>query len=987
MKGWFARLAPPLRTPLTWRTAPRRLAGLVGFALVFGGALVALVAAHVVHFSDPWWLLVLAVAPWVWWMHEAGSARHGRVRGTLVLLARLTVVGLFAVVLARPHAVRRDDRLNVVYAIDTSHSVGESSVRRAIDYMLATTADKPATDAAGLVVFGREAGVELPPLESFPFEALNVQVPRDGTDIAKGLALSAALCPDDRPARIVLVSDGASTGGDLPRVLDELASRDIAVDVVPIAYDHDDEVWVERLDVPVRVKRGETYEAAAIVSALTAGNGTLTLRENGAIVAEVPVEWRPGKNRFALPIYLREPGYYEYAATIVPASDRDAWRENNTALNAVFLEGQGRVLVVIDPAGEPADSARFVRALEQGERIVDVVEAPEMPESTAALLPYHAIVFVNVPAEEVRPAQRAALHDAVFDLGTGFLMVGGDQSFGAGGYRNTPIASLLPVELDVSQRRIIPKGALVVVLHTCEFASGNTWAKRITKSALGVLTAADEFGVLAWDYEGGESWVVELQEVGDPATHYPAINSAMIGDMPSFAPTMELALRGLEASDAATKHMIIISDGDPSPPPPELIDRFVAQRISISTVTVFPHGGLDQNTMRNIARVTGGRYYHPTDAATLPRIFTKEAKTLARNMIVEETVKPVFDFPSAALKGVGDVPPLYGYVLTAPKARAEVALRTEAADIVEPILAAWRYGMGRTAAFTSDLGPRWGRDWLQWPRYRAFVNQLVSDVARANRQGGLTMRTHSTGERGVIHVTDEARVGRTLAIQGIVRRPDGETIPVTLEQTGPRTYRGVFPIEGRGRYRITVAGAGGGAAERAVGGLVVAYSPEYLRFRADPVALETIARTTGGRVLAGTETSREIFPAARERKRNARPVIDWVLLVLACLIPLDVALRRLQFEPRAWFRRERDSTGTLPTLLERKALMGERSGASASRDVEPGAAPDRPVADTPTPAQPASSATPPEDDRSTTERLLALKRKRQAERGADDEQR
>ncbi len=985
MKGWFARLVPPLRTPLTWRTAPRRLAVPIGFAAVFGGALAALVGAHVVHFSDPWWLLVLAITPWVWWMHEAGAARHGRVRGSLVLLARLAVVGLFAVVLARPHAVRRDDRLNVVYAIDTSHSVGESSVRRAIDYMLATTADKPATDAAGLVVFGREAGVELPPLESFPFEALNVQVPRDGTDIAKGLSLSAALCPDDRPARIVLVSDGASTGGDLPRVLDELASRGIAVDVVPIAYEHDDEVWVERLDVPVRVKRGETYEATAIVSALAPGTGTLTLRENGAVVAEVPIEWRAGKNRFALPIYLRQPGYYEYAATIEPAAGRDGWRENNTALNAVFLEGRGRVLVVIDPAGEPADSAHFIRALKQGERLVDVVEAPEMPDSTSALLPYHAIVFVNVPAEEISAAQRTAVHDAVFDLGTGFLMVGGDQSFGVGGYRNTSIATLLPVELDVSQRRIIPKGALAVVLHTCEFASGNTWAKRITKSALDVLTAADEFGVLAWDYEGGEAWIVELQEVGDPSQHYPAINSAMIGDMPSFAPTMRLALKSLQASDAATKHVIIISDGDPSPPPPALIEQYAAERISISTVTVFPHGGLDQNTMRNIARATGGRYYQPSSASALPRIFTKEAKTLARNMIVEQTVRPVFDFPSTALKGIGEVPPLHGFVLTAPKSRAEVALRTETADHVEPILAAWRYGMGRTAAFTSDLSARWGRDWLQWDRYRAFVNQLVSDVARANRQGDLTMRTHTTGDRGVIQVTDEARAGRTLAMQGIVRRPDGETIAVALEQTGPRTYRGVFPVEGRGRYRITVVGAGGGGAERAVGGLVVAYSPEYLRFRADPVALDTIARSTGGRVLAGNETSREIFPAERTRKRNARPVIDWVLLVLACLIPLDVALRRLQLEPRAWFRRERDSTGTLPTLLERKAMMGEKTekAGAATRPVEQPAAQASPG---PAPEAPPKAASP-ADDRSTTERLLALKRKRQAERGADDEPR
>ena len=39
----------------------------------------------------------------------------------------------------------------------------------------------------------------------------------------------------------------------------------------------------------------------------------------------------------------------------------------------------------------------------------------------------------------------------------------------------------------IDQSGILPKGALVIILHTCEFAEGNTWGKRVAKEAIRVL--------------------------------------------------------------------------------------------------------------------------------------------------------------------------------------------------------------------------------------------------------------------------------------------------------------------------------------------------------------------------------------------------------------------------------------------------------------------------------------------------------------------
>ena len=68
------------------------------------------------------------------------------------------LVGVFAFALAEPRAVRTSDMLSVVYAIDMSDSIGESSTDSALQFLAQTVTQKPEKDQAGLVVFGRKRG-------------------------------------------------------------------------------------------------------------------------------------------------------------------------------------------------------------------------------------------------------------------------------------------------------------------------------------------------------------------------------------------------------------------------------------------------------------------------------------------------------------------------------------------------------------------------------------------------------------------------------------------------------------------------------------------------------------------------------------------------------------------------------------------------------------------------------------------------------------
>ncbi|MEM7383385.1 MAG: VWA domain-containing protein [Verrucomicrobiota bacterium] len=984
-------VVPPAMRPVTARSSWP----LVVFFLVLGGGAVLAELMGWMRFTNRWAFLLLLLGPWIWWMHHQGFSGLRGFRATGALLSRLALLGLFTLLLADPRAVRKNQGLSVMYTIDLSHSMGDSVVDRTTEFVARTVTQKEDRDLVGMVVFGREAAVELPPQASFPFDnAINSQINQDGTDIEQALTLSAAMLPEDQQGRIILISDGSETDGNLSTVLEQLKSRRIPVDVLPVDFEFDREVWLERLDLPRTVKLGETYEASAVLSSLRAGSGKLVLEENGEEIYEKEIEFGEGKSRFDLPIYLRKNGYYEYTARIVVPKGEDSIRENNVAINEVFLQGEGRVLLVTDPEGDPRDWQALERALDDSDLLVDQTDAYGLPRNALALQPYDAVAFVNVPADAFDVIQLDAMRDAVYQQGIGFLMVGGKNSFGPGGYRRSAIEEALPVEMDIKQKKILPKGALVINLHTCEFPNGNTWAKRITKQAIRVLGEEDEVGVVAYLLGGGmgaaDDWVFELTPAKNFNLLSRKVEAAQIGDMPSFVPSMELTIEALKRNDAALKHMIIITDGDPTPPPPALLQEYLDAKVSISTIVINPHGGQDISKLKSISSATGGRYYFPQNPNALPSIFIKEAKTLKRNMIQNKTFVPEVELPSPILKGMDSLRSLKGYVLTSAKPRSTTILKGPEKEEINPVLSTWRYGTGTTAAFTSDLSSNWAADWVEWEKFQPFVKQLILEISRPRQQSSISVDAIATGSRATITVEDFDQGDSFLEILAEVSGPNERKETVRLRQSGPRRYQAQFPLWGRGRYQILVSGSGSGRSEKALTGLAVPYSPEYLNFRSDSIKLKRIAEETGGRLLTGDEAA--LFAIPREARESSRPVNDLFLLLLACLIPLDVGLRRIQLDRevfKSWFGwgRKEESGETMGALLRRKKEVQSDMGKREERPfVSKGAPPltgkrseTKPTKATPdrakTPSEAGATEEKPMDQLSTTERLLARKRK------------
>lgn len=1002
---------PPPRRAFVWaQTLP-----LLIFLACFAGAVVSLEYYGVLNFARPAAFGLIAISVWFWWTHLAGFNGLSRGRAISAVWVRLCVVGVFVMLMAEPRSVRTTDVISVVYAVDVSDSIGDNKVDEALEFVTKQVYEKPPEDEAGMVVFGGSAAVELSPNKTFVFEGVVAsQVKRDATDIDQALSLAAAMLPEQHAGRIVLIGDGTSTSGNLSKTLEMLKSRNIKVDVLPIDYEYKDEVWVERLEIPQNVKLGQDYDATIIVGSLKAGSGKLIFKRNDKTVVEKQITFDEGKTRFTIPMIVEQAGYFEFEATIDVSLDtgRDHLKQNNSVRSYLYVEGEGKVLVVTNPVGNEYDWEDLVKSIKATDRVVDVIDANEFPQNDTPLMEYDCIVWVNVPKDAFNEAQIQALHDSVYNLGTGFLMVGGPDSFGPGGYHRSLIEKTLPVSMDISEKKMLPKGALVIILHTCEFPDGNTWGKRITKEAIRVLSPQDDVGVLAYSYAqnmSGDSWLFKLTPASQQDMMFPKIENAEIGDMLTFTTSMQMGLAELKLSDAAAKQMIIISDGDPTPPPQATLDAFVAAKVKISTIAVFPHGGADISNMKFVAELTGGNYYKPSDPNQLPRIFIKEARTLKRNMVLEKTFTPELGAGSPIMKGVDTVEPLHGYVLTSLKPKAQAILLSPAENNEQgepqppdPILAKWRYGLGSTAAFTSDISNRWGKDWVGgWDKFQPLMKQLLVEISKVREQGELRLWTYTSGTDGVFVIEDYAQKESFLEIAAKLRGPGNEIKDVSFRQISSRRYQGRIPLWGQGRYQLIAKGVGDGRTDTTVGGFIVPYSPEYLRFRANPIALDEIVQKTGGRILNDDTPAKAIF-GERDPKQSSSPIYDYFMLIIACLIPLDVAIRRVQidfFAIRQLFKakpKTGPSSATMGALLQRKQDVDQQI--DARREEQPQRGPTRPAFPVSTGKRPATKPTTADADQKskakgdekqapkipatdTTSRLLALKRKRQEEEG------
>jgi hypothetical protein len=144
---------------------------------------------------------------------------------------------------------------------------------------------------------------------------------------------------------------------------------------------------------------------------------------------------------------------------------------------------------------------------------------------------------------------------------------------------------------------------------------------------------------------------------------------------------------------------------------------------------------------------------------------------------------------------------------------------------------------------------------------------------------------------GVATIVVEGDVQEDARLSARVVGPQLNVMEVPLAATALGRFEAGFPANDQGPYLLQIVEEGAqGKRRSSAAGLVAPYSPEYKDLEARPRLLERLAAITNGRVL---DNPQESFGPGLPPAYGDVPLGWWLLMAAALLLPLDVALRRL----------------------------------------------------------------------------------------------
>ncbi|MCC6873760.1 MAG: VWA domain-containing protein [Sandaracinaceae bacterium] len=853
----------------------------------------------------PAFLAAIGIAPLLLFGLSLSLADLPRAQRWLGALLRALLIAVLALALSRVARTTDATKVCTVFLVDVSDSVTGESIGLARERVRAAWDARGDTDVR-LVTFARDARVVpigdegVPELRRHREEGAGA-----GSNLQSALQLAYGLYPPGHVRRAVILSDGGQTEGDL--LADVARDRELGVRVhaMPLREGAPREIAATRLEVPERPRVGEPFMVRARIFSTAQARARVRLYQGetlNGLDSVRDVELAAGDNEIELRSIVRVAGPVTYSLTVEPEG-ADRFAANNRFAATVIVPGRPSVLYV---EGVEGRATYLASALGAGDFEVDVRSPRSIPTSLRELERYDFFILSDVSADQVSLTQQDAIERYVRDLGGGFLMAGGENAFGLGGWGGTRIERLLPVRMDAERRRDQPSLALMLVIDKSGSMSGQKieLAKDAAIATAEMLGAEDYIGVVGFDSQ--PTRVVRMQTARNRLRILSDIGRLQARGGTAIFPALDMAYQDLVVTRARVKHVILLTDGQTQEPGiPELTQAMRAEGITVSVVGL----GADVNRalLTQVATLGGGRAYFTQDPHNIPRIFMRETATVARSNVIEEYFQPSVREPADFLRAIDvrSAPYLHGYVATRAKpSPAQVVL---ASDLGEPILARWRVGLGWSMAWTSDVKNRWAVEWVRWPQFSRFWSQLVREHMRQRRRQTLDMSAEV--EDGQVRVVVDAigsddrfldDLDSTVHVEGPMggRRdaPDRVELDLPLRQTAPGRYEARFALESFGSFVLSAEHrTGDRPIAESTAQLVNPYPREYSTFRPDEALLSRAATLTGGRV--DPDTSR-VLDAEGEHVEHHEELWPPLIFVALGLFLVDLLLRRVRLFDR-----------------------------------------------------------------------------------------
>lgn len=789
----------------------------------------------------------------------------------IVLIIRMIAVGCLVFALAGPYLLLPIKEEQIVYLVDRSASMNGTEDEM-VQFIQESLQSKKDEQLAGLYSFSSTLQTEAimtKTLKEVPkFTEIKAT---DQTNIEQSLQLATGIIDPKKATRFVLLTDGNETKGNALDFAMKFKGSNISVDVVPFSQPVVNDVSLKSFVSPQVAYVGEQQQLVTEVHATSASQGELLLYENDELIHREAVELAEGTNMFTYKHAATGEGLVKYEAVVQVG--QDAIFENNKLTSVTMVQSEPHLLIV----NGYETASPIAAALGQQSIAYDVKSPESLPNELSSYLQYNAIIFDNVPGHLVGEAKMSVIEQAVKNFGVGFTMVGGENSFGLGGYFKTPIETLLPVEMEIKGKEQLPSLGLVIVLDRSGSMSGSKLelAKEAAARSVEMLRDEDTLGFIAFDDRPWE--IIETGPLNNKEEAVDTILSVTPGGGTEIYGSLAKAYENLADIKLQRKHIILLTDGQSQPGNYEdLIEQGKDNGITLSTVAIGQDA--DANLLEALSEMGSGRFYNVIDEQTIPSILSRETAMISRTYIEDNPFYPIlYNAGGWNTLFANGVPQMNAYIGTTAKQGATVVAESEKED---PVLAQWQYGLGKTFAFTSDSTGKWAGDWARWQDWGTFWQTLISQMLPSYNDVAYDVRVESDGSFMITDPTNEAAFLDIVAVNEA-----GEELDTQLETISASQVRAVVQAEpGLNFFRI--------ADEKETiyqAGLSVPYSAEYELLPANDKLIEELTEQTGGAVL---KEPQEVFRDFIKQGADRQNIATWLLLVGMLLFFIDITIRR-----------------------------------------------------------------------------------------------
>jgi hypothetical protein len=668
---------------------------------------------------------------------------------------------------------------------------------------------------------------------------------------------------------IVLISDGNHNYGRDPLDVAAFASEANTKILAMAPEIEGSEVYISALSGAKETPAKTEYAGQVAVRKMgETASYRLSVDIDGTPVLDEQATQDAEEKTFTFSHVFSVEGAHNITVRITPTTP-DVFKENNVFYKSVEAVEMPKLLLVTNTSFSPLATV-----------ITDLYDVTVSP-SLGDIEDYSAVIIDDQPAS--RFEDTAGLRDFLND-GGGLFVVGGLNSFGEGGYYGSSLEGLLPARSTELPTKKGKQLAFVIVLDISGSSGvklqGSTKIdveKAIAVKMIRELSANAYIGVVAFNTE---AFVLSSLKKGDNET---GILEDKISRLTFGGGTYAFAglskAREMLKNFQGSKYIVLISDGVTYYPNQAYLEaeRAAADNMLIHTVGV--GFDTDESFMKVIAQVGNGVYYAPTETQRIKLLLKseedKEEEGAFKLLVLDKNhfITEGSEVDNVSIRDFNEV--------TA-KSNSQVLVGTQA---LKPILAVWRFGLGRVATLTVDDGLNWGNNLYGGDASKLIsstINWVVGNMDR-KKQTRIDCEDISLGETAAVIVISKSGQKPEMTMDGA---------PVDLNRLDQQSfYYNLLP----GRTGFLKLKTPTDTCSVAVN-----YPQEYGEFGTNKDLLSGIARTTGGGYYEPSEIGKLAMDArdftvkkSTGTETERQNLQAYFTLLALLLFFIDIVIRRV----------------------------------------------------------------------------------------------